>query len=82
MDCATIRKWEIQSPRAELPEIKLILSLLQTMFRILEAIELSSNISTNFESGREFVKTSFGVKKKCNEIRFISDFRKVTMLFL
>jgi len=64
LDRDTVRQWEIESPRSEVATIKTVLNFLQTHFRMLEAIESSSNLKYVSELERSSeVKVTGGSKK-------------------
>lgn len=45
LDCATLKEWETQAPKKEVPEVDELLTFLQNRFQILEAVEGAQNIN-------------------------------------
>jgi len=45
LDCATLKEWETQAPKKEVPEVDGLLTFLQNRFQILEEIEEAQNIN-------------------------------------
>lgn len=68
MDYNTIQHREVESPRSEKSSFKDLLDFYKARFKMLEAIELLSNLSDKFRKIKKF----FNVKKSTMKLTFLA----------
>ncbi|XP_060841938.1 uncharacterized protein LOC132922439 [Rhopalosiphum padi] len=70
LDSSTLKAWETVSPKNEIPKVQVLLEFLEKRFKIIEAVETSSNI--NVRNDEKLKNNMISVKKAKNNHKSIA----------
>ncbi|XP_060846165.1 uncharacterized protein LOC132925818 [Rhopalosiphum padi] len=70
LDSSTLKAWETVSPKNEIPKVQVLLEFLKKKFKIIEAVETSSNI--NVRNDEKLKNNIISVKKAKNNHKSIA----------